>query len=496
MRHRVILLFLLAAPAALAEDPAPLIQQLGAQALDKRLQAAARLEAMGDAARVALQNALDPNAKADAPEKPDEQLRQRIAALIAQLGDPRFKLRQEATRKLIKIGRPATGQLRAALKAKDLEVRQRASQILDALYPKVAKGKTNHHKLEVAMLLGRLGTRESIPALRRLLTTGDARESAAAAGALRVITGGGPSDDPARWRKERARLLTAWAQRLDGLSAAAGGPPTTLELGYAKGSRLTAGSKNAFEMRIDLSKLFAKMPGPKPPGMGKEVKLTQKGSARYRVKVIRLEPLAVSWRFTEHESVSEQSGVGGAGAGKVKRKSYKGKDLVLELTKQGKLQLTMDDKPLSKDNKGPMLELGLLVALKLPRGAYRVGQSRALGKPFFDWLVQLIFANSRNPGKIQATSGKLTYLGRTEKGRDRYYLLSRFAHGGVGNQMMRMCLQGPLEIDPARGVLVRYELSGPLDASFGAPAGQQMVADGYWQTSYEVEPEKGKQEKK
>lgn len=59
-----------------------------------------------------------------------------VAALIQRLADDDFDERQKAEQELIRIGKPASGQLiRAAVRSEDLEVRRRARQVLQAVEP-------------------------------------------------------------------------------------------------------------------------------------------------------------------------------------------------------------------------------------------------------------------------------------------------------------------------------------------------------------------------
>src|SRR5689334_4558729 len=56
-----------------------------------------------------------------------------IQALVEQLGSPRFRDREQAMQKLIKIGKPAVPALRKALDSEDLEVQMRARNALKAI---------------------------------------------------------------------------------------------------------------------------------------------------------------------------------------------------------------------------------------------------------------------------------------------------------------------------------------------------------------------------
>jgi uncharacterized protein (TIGR03067 family) len=67
----------------------------------------------------------------------DDAQRDRIAALVRQLGDKEFAKREAATKELDAIGEPARDALKKAVGGSDAEVRQRAQKVLDSLDAKV-----------------------------------------------------------------------------------------------------------------------------------------------------------------------------------------------------------------------------------------------------------------------------------------------------------------------------------------------------------------------
>ena len=101
----------------------------------------------------------------------------RIAALIEQLGDTKFRVREAAMRGLIALGRPAIPALRQALKSGDLEVRMRARMVLDKIQTGMAflidelkegNADERRHALET---LARMGAeaKAAVPELVKLL---------------------------------------------------------------------------------------------------------------------------------------------------------------------------------------------------------------------------------------------------------------------------------------------------------------------------------------
>jgi hypothetical protein len=65
------------------------------------------------------------------PQEPSPELDEKIALLIRNLGNDSFEEREGAQTRLIEIGEPAFGKLRAAADSEDAEVRSRAKSILD-----------------------------------------------------------------------------------------------------------------------------------------------------------------------------------------------------------------------------------------------------------------------------------------------------------------------------------------------------------------------------
>jgi hypothetical protein len=141
--------------------------------------------------------------------------RERIAALVRQLGDDAFDRREEATNQLIALGEPAVPFLKDALKSADLEVVRRAEHCLKKI------GKTPEAKkedLQVAAAAARrlaahkpAGSAEIL--LKYLVATSDehlAREVRSALAAVAVIDGkADPVLEQAASGKDEPRRLAA-----------------------------------------------------------------------------------------------------------------------------------------------------------------------------------------------------------------------------------------------------------------------------------------------
>ncbi len=486
MRQRTVIVALLVGglPAAMAQDRAALIQQLAVKDVSKRLAASSKLAAMGDAARPALEQVLHPLADRAAEQSPTEAQRREIAALITQLSNAKYKLRQQALVALVKLGRIATGQLCEATRSKKVETSTRAQQLLDKLYPNLLAAKVDVQKVEAAILLALVGTRKSIPALRHALNNGGPRLSSEAAGALRAILHGGPSDDSKLWRKQRARMLTAWQAFLDKLPALPTGPGTKLKLGYHQGIGLQVSSASKLHRLLDIEA----MTGTPIPG---KLKISLKAKAVYRVTVNRVEPLTLTFKFAEHETLMTFSVPPGTGGSLPPNKhSLKGKVLVVEVDKDGKVKLTMGGKPLAPPRERPTLHLGLQLAMKLPQGDYQPGQARPLSKSFFVWMNNLMAASSGRKGSLVAQFGKLIYQGQSA-GQDRFFLVSQLATSHSGTRIVRMALHGELRFDRKRGILTGYSISGPLTTGkLSGPDSGKMFGAGHWSARYKTKDKK------
>jgi hypothetical protein len=118
-----------------------------------------------------------------------------IDRLVEQLGDARFRVREQATQKLIKIGRPAVPALRKAMESQDVELKMRAQRILKTIQSSVEKliDDLKHGdaaaRREAAETLGQMGAKakEAVPALVELLKHKDESVRDAAASALTGI---------------------------------------------------------------------------------------------------------------------------------------------------------------------------------------------------------------------------------------------------------------------------------------------------------------------
>ena len=82
-------------------------------------------------------------AQQDAKKKPPTE--KQIGELITKLGDARFKVREEAAKKLIEIGKPALPQLRkAARNEAEVEISRRASKIIKIIEDQPPQSRRSH----------------------------------------------------------------------------------------------------------------------------------------------------------------------------------------------------------------------------------------------------------------------------------------------------------------------------------------------------------------
>lgn len=122
--------------------------------------------------------AAEPESKPSTKAPVDEKLKEKIKQLVAQLGHEDFAVREEATRQLADIGRPAVHALREALKHSDAEVRMRARRILDRIETSVAhliedlKDDDANVRKNACEALERVGppAKEAVPVLVEVMT--------------------------------------------------------------------------------------------------------------------------------------------------------------------------------------------------------------------------------------------------------------------------------------------------------------------------------------
>ena len=397
------------------------------------------------------------------------------------LGHRKYRLREDATKKLIGYGLHAEPQLRKALESTDLEIATRARKVLDAISPQRGGEPMILARIEAAILLGLIGSRKSIPALRHALNEGPAALSTHAASALRCILHGGPSADIARWEKNRNGMLATWATHLDKRSPIPTGQSVKLTPRLPRGLKWVGRTRTDLVLRIDWASLVsAKLRLQRPITRHKMLTRLKERSV-YRAKAIRSEPPILSMSFTEHQSsMSETLGEQRIKEPQVLR--FKGNTMVLEARKGDMFQCTMNDKPMSVNFEGPVGQLGAMIGLRLPSGSYRPGQSRPLSGEFFQWVNKLLFAHSKQKLNLIQQAGRLTYLGRTG-GVERYFLVCHLAEREQMREVTRISLNGELWIDPKHGVVTRYDLSGPIYHSVGGGK-KPMRGDGHWETHY------------
>lgn len=452
------------------------------------------LAAGGDEARKALEAYLWPagNKKAAPPLEMTAETKAKIEALIAQLDSRKYKEREAATRALVEMGKGVIPFVEKLLDSPKAEVVSRAKQILGALRPKpkVAQGKTTaHDRVHAALLLGQLGSYDSIKTLRRELETQkDPAVRAAAAAALRSITGGGPTPSPLDWddQGKAAPLLASWQDYLAG----PGAKPRqigdhALALKYKAGMRLGAkgSTKLAISMRIDM--------GPNAPaGAPTGIKQTLTSEATYDVKLTQVGPQpSIARKYRKHVAKQAAEMAGGAMPAPPggQEEKWTGKELVIRFDKAGQPQVLLDDAPLRRSRAVPAP--GHLLALALPQGAYPGGKPRALDKQQLDRLTALLslresggLAAGANRGQVHFRTATLRFLGSQKDG-DHWMLDSWMLAGmnqGPQQMSLDMTLQGTIVVDPDRGVVRRYQLSGiySMRMAQGGAAGITMTAVG------------------
>jgi len=79
-----------------------------------------------------------------------------IVELITKLGDARFKVRDEACKKLIEIGKPALPLLKKAAESEEVEIRLRASRIIKIIEAQPSQSRRSQQTGNCLSLTNRL----------------------------------------------------------------------------------------------------------------------------------------------------------------------------------------------------------------------------------------------------------------------------------------------------------------------------------------------------
>jgi HEAT repeat protein len=150
------------------------------------------------------------------PEAPADE----VAKLIQQLGDNDYNRREEASKRLAAMGRPAMAALRASLQSEDAEVRLRSRQIIDRIQTSLPylldslKDADPKVRKEAAEVLERLGPalKKAVPALEAALRD---KESSVREAALNALIAIDPAlDVVAKAVPEKARVGGKYATLL------------------------------------------------------------------------------------------------------------------------------------------------------------------------------------------------------------------------------------------------------------------------------------------
>lgn len=195
-----------ASPGVSADEVDTLMARLFNSDFEDR-DAVAELRALGARARRGLERWLDPDGAVHRDDGPPRDAD--VGELVRRLGDARYAVRELATRELAGMGLSAIRHVRAAVQDADPERRLRAAWILETISPPPSSDHP-YAPIQAALLLGWIGDRRSLPALRHVLGDPVPAVAAAADCALRMILGTGPPATPLAWRTQSAALRVAW----------------------------------------------------------------------------------------------------------------------------------------------------------------------------------------------------------------------------------------------------------------------------------------------
>lgn len=434
---------------ARADEASELVAQLFDGDANGVFEARAKLLVLGPSARVALERRVDPASASEVGAAPSPEERSEIAALIERLDSAQYVVREQATADLVGKGLPAIPALRAALADPSLERKTRAQRIIDAILPPAtaAAGPLSaFHLVQATLLLGWIGDASSVPRLRRVLETGTPTVASAADFALRQILGGGPVVTPLAWRSDPAAARVAWAAFLAAPALNVEGelvlvPPVT---GVARD--LTATSRQEFRFT-----------GAEVGMREEELHFLLESTERFASTLRAGTPFADERRYETHRVRYDKHGqVGDVELGE--------RAFALVLGEGGPLSIDPPQDQREIVLKAGMLTPGMLLRSALPTGTMR-WEPTEIASASARRLARLL-ALAVQPGQPlddpRVGQGRARYLGRRD-GIDRVHVGLEW--GFVPKRIGRACafaVSGVLDLDARDGVLLAYDLSGPV----------------------------------
>lgn len=433
---------------------------LGHPALEARLAAAAALGKPSPESRRLLLALACP--RADCPYG------QRASALLEQLGDRRYKRRQQAGRELAALGVLAWPQLEAGLASGDAEVRQSCRALLATAPPSDRTPRAHRERrLQATLLLAEAGDGSCLAPLEAALAD-DAtppRVKAAAAFAIRAIRGWGAAPQALGWGTAPGKQLERWrAAGAPARQTVAGDPPqASLELRYPAGLELEVGLRSR---AADVFRIEPLAPQPEDEGKRYGQRRRFSADAFYRLRVLGSAPLQLERRFRAHQARLEVTP-----DGRTATASWRGQRLRLidPWSASRSRRLTLGAEPLPRDQSLLVASGHLLGMVGLPPGPHPLGRRVTLPPE-----VALKLARALSPGtagiyRPRRGWAALTYLGPRE-GLQRWRLdlrltatrIERGPDGPIQTGVLEATLQGELRVRRKQAVLDGYQLSGAL----------------------------------
>lgn len=432
------------------------------------LTAAKSLRAMGARAREGLERRVDPAGAIDRATPPSAEEQAEIARLIDELGDARFMTREAATAALVAKGTAALPQLREASRGTDPERCARASQALQAIVPPARNDGPLlcFSRIQALLMLGWIGERDSVPALRHALDDPAPEVLAAADCALRMVLGGGPDGTPLEWRTRAAALRASWHAWIEAAVPPAGEAQTcrVAPLGEQGESLVTLRSRSTW--RLDQSAFG----GPVGPACewteGSEERYTSAYEEREGRGRWRRDYRGLRWAMT----------LDARAAGDALRPEVgEAEGQVLRFSPDGAHKAFDARWMETPRGQRPLLGPGEMVMEGAPTGERRPGELVALPDAAARRMGALLkrpLAGLFLPGMAIA---RVRYVGRSD-GIDRLHLAVGWTGeflGRHGGSRCEMVIQGPLAVDARTGLLVAYDLMGPgWGVSPGSPEGE------------------------
>ncbi len=418
--------------------------------------AVVELRALGAHARRGLERWIDPDGAVDRGDGPPRGAD--VGELVRRLGDGRYAVRELATRELVGLGLSAIRHVRAAVQDADAERRQRAAWILAVISPPPSSDHP-YAPIQTALLLGWIGDRRSLPALRHVLDDPVPAVAAAADCALRMILGIGPPAMPLAWRTRPAALRAAWDAVLEadvlGTPLVADLSPTCrlAPLGDHAGRCAVTRSHHEWDVVPNAAVEWDGEPRVWREDCEETYRFGTEGPMERRFER-RIEAQRRDLYVDAESGARRRAGL-----------DLTGRSIAIEVSPDGDLVSPRFPCLRGAAPAEPLLAPGELLMAVVPPRPLVLGASA----PVAEEVVQRVGAMMMgvygrrlvSEHSLFDATGRMRYLGRVGD-RDRVHVAFHWVGHRDCGSWCELVLHGELAIDPHSGLLIAHALSGPM----------------------------------